>query len=443
MQSYAPAGAILALATAVQLVLASRWGLLADEAYYAYWSEHLALGYYDQPPLIAWMVALGRTLGGHHEVALRAPAILAGVVGSLALYTQQRRPLWLIWWIAVPPLCWLTFFATPDAPLLAFWSIGLAGAIAGGRGWWLAGIAGALATSSKYSGLAMFPLALLGTRDRSRDVAIGAALHGLLLVPHLVWLAQHDFVSVRFQLGEGLLHPHAPGLLGPPLVVLQQVGVLTPLLAIAVVWAWFVPTTDRATRVGWWTSAPLVVFFLLASLGGPPEAHWLAPAWIGSGLLLARATGPLDRLVWVGAGTGILASVALIAHVEIGLIRIPDDPANRVREGRELAQQVGAWALPEGVGLREPGVERAIPVFTERYQEASLLRWYGGFAASAHPDCGRPNAFQERPEGSFLFVRPPTTHPPTCVATGTRRALVGQDLQGRIVGRWDLFESAE
>lgn len=437
MRSWAP---VLVIATGLQLWIAARFSLLADEAYYATWGEALAWGYYDQPPLIAVCFRIASWLG-HTELAVRVPAIAAGLIGwaAMARVTGSRFATW--WWIGVPPLVWLTLFSTPDAPLLAAWSVGIAAAIAGGPWWWLVGLAGGLATLGKYTGLALFPLAWLGARDRDRHVLGGLIVHLVVIAPHLLWLAGHDFVSVRFQLGEGLLHPHTPGWTGPLQVVAQQLGVLTPLTAAAIAWVWVrPPDRDRTTRIAWSTSAPLVLFFGLASIGGPPEAHWPAPAWIGAGILLAKARGRLERLAWAGLGVGVLASVLLAAHGLFRIVPLRLDPADRVAEGPLLAEAVGAWALPDGVGLREPGVERAMPVYTERYQEAALIRWYAGIPAHTHPDCGRPNTLAARPEGAFLFVRPPTTHPPTCVEAGARHQLVAQAPGGPVVGRWDLFE---
>ena len=47
-------GVVLVL---VRVALAAQLGLLADEAYYVMWSRDLAWGYFDQPPLLAAMLA--------------------------------------------------------------------------------------------------------------------------------------------------------------------------------------------------------------------------------------------------------------------------------------------------------------------------------------------------------------------------------------------------
>src|SRR6202022_3042573 len=54
--------------------------LYPDEAQYWVWSQHLALGYYSKPPLVAWLIALTTGLFGDSELAVRlsAPLLHAG-----------------------------------------------------------------------------------------------------------------------------------------------------------------------------------------------------------------------------------------------------------------------------------------------------------------------------------------------------------------------------
>ncbi|MCB9678548.1 MAG: glycosyltransferase family 39 protein [Alphaproteobacteria bacterium] len=443
--------AAIAVVAACKAVLATRWDLLADEAYYALWSEHLALGYYDQPPLIAWILAATRAVLGDHDVALRLPAILAGCAGAAALlHWAKDRVLLAAWWVGIPSLAWLTGFATPDAFLLGCWAGAMSAAILGGPAWLLAGACVALGVYAKYTAILLLPLLWAGTGDwKSPWMWAGSALAALLLIPHAGWLASHDWVSVRFQLREGLVNPDAPGLTGPLGVVGQQLGVATPFGVLLGTAGLARAPLDRVDRVAWWCSAPVGMVFLLASFGGPPEAHWLAPFWIGVGLLASRGTAWMQRAGWLAVGTGLAGSALLVTHAEVGVVPLRIDPADRVREGRPLASSVAGWALPLGVGPREPRAVEATPVLTERYQEAALIWWYTGIPAAAYPGCGRRDQFDlwgvEVPE-TFLFVRPHTSGDAICPdathASKTRHPLEGRDIRGRVVGRWDLFEVA-
>ena len=73
----------------LNLLQASFTELLYDEAYYWYYAQNPAWGYFDHPPMVAWMIALGGLfLKG--ELGVRLLSCLMGT-GTLAL-------LWLPWW---------------------------------------------------------------------------------------------------------------------------------------------------------------------------------------------------------------------------------------------------------------------------------------------------------------------------------------------------------
>jgi len=66
---------ILAL-VALRLVAAAFTPLTFDEAYYWMWSKHLAGGYYDHPPMVAFVIRLGTMTAGDTELGVRLASIL-------------------------------------------------------------------------------------------------------------------------------------------------------------------------------------------------------------------------------------------------------------------------------------------------------------------------------------------------------------------------------
>ncbi len=454
---------------ALKLALGAHHQLMADEAYYWVWSQDPALGYYDQPPLIAWLIA-ATTVLTDAEWAVRLGAVGAGVVGSVALLGAARdKELLLLWWTA-PPLLFLTLFSTSDAPLLACWALTLAAAHRGGRWWLVAGLFGGLAVLSKYTGVAVLPLAVLaaGPRDwRTPWPWAGLGTMGLILVPHLGWLATHGWVSVDFQLHEGLLHATSPGLMGPLAVLRDQALVLTPLAFIAACWwlvaaarraltSWSSPAVgDRAVRLAWLTAAPVLALFLLASLSAPPEAHWPAIAWVSVGLGLSWSTGPLHKLAWVGGWLALLLGLALGVHSLTPLVPLPPggDPTTRLEEGEALGSFVAAWACPPGAELEpRPGGSSCgaeVGVYTERYQEASLIRYYTGIPARTLPGCARDSQFDAMVlpplADRALMLRPSTGGPDLCTDSQWPERSGAHELRpvddhGRLIGTWQLFE---
>lgn len=444
---------VVALVAAAKVALASRLGLMADEALYRMWAQRLDLGYFDQPPGIAWLLAATAWLGDG-PVATRAVPIALGAVVVVALRAAAGDAVrWAVWAAGLPVLFGLTFAATPDAGLLAGWAGALAGAIAGGpTGWVLAGLCGGGATLCKYTGAAVVPLAMLAVPDDRKTPWpwVGLALAVGLWTPNLVWNALHDGVTLRFQAGEGWFHPQAPGLVGLVLQPLGQLAVATPLAglagfgAAAVGWR----ATSRAQRIAWWTSAPVVAFFWLSAPFGPPEAHWPAPAWLGLGVWLSWDAGWLGRLAAVGGWLGALATAGLAGQLVQPWLGLSDDPADRFAAGPVLGAWVRDWAIPAAA----EGTQPAQLVWTERYQEAAWIDAYAGpVRAHVFPGCGRPNQFDlwPAPEAgeTALFVRPSTSGPLVCLpppwrVIGGPHRLQGRDAHGRPVGDWQLFEVA-
>jgi 4-amino-4-deoxy-L-arabinose transferase-like glycosyltransferase len=447
--------ALLGVLAVAKLALAAHLALLPDEAYYWLWSRQLAAGYFDQPPLIAWMIAATSVLG-HGELQVRVGAVACGLVVPIALWPHAADRVRLVAISALPVLFGLTLVATPDAPLLAAWAVALSAAIAGGRWWVLAGAAAGLAFESKYTGLAVLPLAIAAAGPGDWKTPwpwIGSALAAVIAVPNLAWNAQHEWISFAFQLHEGITNPHPPGWTGPLQVILDQLLVATPLVALAGV-GWAITAVprlreDRDLRIAWATSVPLLGLFVVASVGGPPEAHWPAPMWVGAGLGLANATGRLGRAADVGAWLGVLASAVIAVHAVRPVLYIEPDPGTRFTEGPLVAEAMGEWALPAGRAPLGGDPSGATPVYTERYQEAALIAFYTGIPARRFPGCGRSDQFDlwEEPPlpAHALFVRPWVNGPTLCTdddypdRSGPNR-IAGLDAWGRAAGAWQVWE---
>src|SRR5260221_12145047 len=73
--------------TLVRLFFGMLLSPFPDETYYWDWSRHLAFGYYDHPPVIAWLIAAGNWLAGlfganASPLAIRLFPVIAGGAGS-------------------------------------------------------------------------------------------------------------------------------------------------------------------------------------------------------------------------------------------------------------------------------------------------------------------------------------------------------------------------
>src|SRR5438876_10906812 len=81
--------AVLAL-VALRLVAAAFTPLTFDEAYYWMWSKHLAGGYYDHPPMVAFVVRAGTMIAGDTEFGVRLVSILLALPMSFAIYRSTE-----------------------------------------------------------------------------------------------------------------------------------------------------------------------------------------------------------------------------------------------------------------------------------------------------------------------------------------------------------------
>ena len=87
----------IAFAAFAAFLLGIRWlvagaaGLSHDEAYYWQWSRQLDWGYYDHPPMVAYLIFAGRALLGESELAVRFWSVALGVAGLWLIASMARR----------------------------------------------------------------------------------------------------------------------------------------------------------------------------------------------------------------------------------------------------------------------------------------------------------------------------------------------------------------
>ncbi|NRD59720.1 glycosyltransferase family 39 protein, partial [Corallococcus exiguus] len=144
---------LVGLGVGVRLALALGTDVYFDETYYWQWAQHLAWGYFDHPPMVAWLIA---------ALGIRGTALLCGLGTGVAVWGlaldvyRSRDAAWraLALWSAVPVGILSGVWATPDSPMLLFWALGLWALYR--EKWVLAGLTCGLALLSKY------PSVLLG-----------------------------------------------------------------------------------------------------------------------------------------------------------------------------------------------------------------------------------------------------------------------------------------
>lgn len=221
--------AVLAL-LALKLAFALGAPPNADECYYFLWGQHLQLSYRDHSPMVGWGEAVGAALFGWNYLGLRIATFLTAGASIFLFRLWARRlspanaatlfwmmlaayfasPLFLFTSTNVYPDHFLVFFLLAASYFLT----GFLGSWRGGggndfRGLYLAALMMGLAGLSKYNAI-FFPLALIGVLAanrrwrgifRSPHLYLAGALALLIVSPVLIWNAQHDFISFKWQFG--------------------------------------------------------------------------------------------------------------------------------------------------------------------------------------------------------------------------------------------------
>ncbi len=213
--------AVMAGMTIIRIVYADALDLRTDEAYYWTWSKELQLCFLDHPPVIAWFIRLGTALFGDTNLGVRFAGILAMAATQLLLadivrrVTHDVRAVVLAVLLPEAALYYGLLMAkvAPDIAAIPFalamvWALVRLSESKDGRWWLVAGLFGGLALLSKFTVLMLLPgvaAFLLVPPWRNRWLSspypwCGALIALAVFSPVLIWNAQHDWASFRFQL---------------------------------------------------------------------------------------------------------------------------------------------------------------------------------------------------------------------------------------------------
>ena len=329
----------LALLTAFRLYYAQTVPLSEDEGYYWDWSRRLDWGYFDQGPMVAWLIRCGTLLFGHTELGVRFAPIMLSLGMSLFLYDFMRRfwkdPVMAFWSVTAMNLSLLfsvgAVLMTYDTPQAFFWTMGLyfiARAIFEERRllWYPAGLAVGAAILAKYSAgmLPVLTLAFLAFNKEkrhwlaSKEPWLASLLAGLILLPNIWWNAGHLWVSFGNTLrhaGGGEINFTTFEFIG------AEMGLIGPIFSGFLVWglwrAWgMAKKGDALMAFLLWTSLPVLFIFTLLSTQSRMQPNWPAMGYLSAIPAGTAAIWPLIKSRkklrgWAAAGL-ITSLVALV-----------------------------------------------------------------------------------------------------------------------------------
>ena len=319
---------VLALA---RIALAANVPLSEDEAYYWTWSRHLAWGYVDHPPAVAWLIALAAPWGRASGL-VRLPFVLAYALAALALGAAARRlsgsgragALAALAFALVPETKVVLGEALPDGPYVLAWSCTVwcaaeLGTAPQSRRWTLLlGLSLGAALLSRFFAWALVAgvVASLGRAPQARkSLATALALALALYAPFVLWNATHGWANVAFT----FQHRQALGALSPQISALSSERAA---LYAALIWvvAYAVAWRPRIGLIAW-TALPLATALAVLGAFTTVESYWLlgpfASLCVGIGIALDRASTGVRRTLGVAWSLSFVYALATLAFFAV------------------------------------------------------------------------------------------------------------------------------
>jgi 4-amino-4-deoxy-L-arabinose transferase-like glycosyltransferase len=400
-----------------------------DEIYYWLWSRHLAAGYYDHPPAIAFVIRAGTALFGDTAFGARsggialvsAATICIGRTASLLAGRREDgvRAALFFNLMLMPTISAIPIF--PDAaelPCCAAFMWALAELAVSRNGWWwlVAGVFAGLGLLSKFT---MFffgagaLLWLLVDKDarpwlKTAWPWVGGAVALILFLPDLVWNAQHGWETFDMQFGR-IVRGHAK-LWYFPAFVGRQIFCASPIILFF------------ALRGFWWECkaheksllpalvVPSIAYFTIHSLHDNVSMNWIS--FVYPALAVAAADGfRSDRdPKWIRAAAIPIAALILALSYAEGFFRfVPLDPANKRVAAVNQESDAGMRELAAQIS-RDATVLGAHALVTADYRTTAWLKFYlptpipviAAIEEFRYPDSPRPTAADL--SGTLLYV---------------------------------------
>ena len=324
----------------VHLYAGRYYGYFVDELYYLACSRHLAWGYVDQPPLIAVITWLARSLLGDSLPAIRFFPAVAGAaeVALTALIARElggkrfAQGLAALAALVAPAVLVGDSLLTMNAFEPLFW-MGCAYLFirivktGDPKLWVWFGILAGVGLENKYSMLifgAGIVIGLILTPQRrsllSPWIWVGGAIAFLIFLPNLLWNIHHHFPFLEIQANIRRSGRDVP--LGPIAFFAQEILTMLPLslpIWLAGLWFFFFSKPGKPFRaLGWaWVFTAAVIVRM------SPRIYYLFPAFpllFAGGSVMWEAWLERARYHWLKI---VYAALMVVAGAVLSPLVIP------------------------------------------------------------------------------------------------------------------------
>ena len=356
-------------------------GLLFDEAYYWYYAQQLEWGYFDHPPMVAWIIASSNFIQGELGVRLLFIGLHLGSIALLydTLQSDTRiKPLYFLGLLLCFPLFqYYGFLALPDSPFLFFTALFF---------WayrrflsqedyimpFVLGISMAGMMYSKYYGFLLIFGVLFSNLNllKNRRAWLALIFSVLLYTPHLMWQIETNFESLLFHLNERPNHAYnfsefTLGYFLNVLTVFGLMGILIFPLSLKE------PKTDLFKKAAWYAALFVICFFFLSSFSKKTQAQWFLPIVIPLFLLTYQSTEhKLEQKKYLRIL--LLSNLIILCVGRLFLAFENLSPISLETHGH--SKWVNALAQKAG--------DKPV-LFKNSYQRASIYQFYSGHKASS------------------------------------------------------------
>ena len=205
---------ILGIWLFINILQAAFTGLHSDESYYWMYSQHLAWGYFDHPPMIAFLIFLGDSVM-HNELGVRLFVIVLSTLTMamiMNVLNEKKDLLFLSLFILSFPLVHTHiggFMALPDTPLIFFTLLFYLGykkfvAKPNLKMSLVMALLAAAMIYSKYHAFVALGLIVLSNLKllKNKYFWITVIVAVLLLTPHILWQIDNHFPTFKYHLSD-------------------------------------------------------------------------------------------------------------------------------------------------------------------------------------------------------------------------------------------------
>lgn len=271
--------------------------LIYDEAYYWYYAQNLDWGYFDHPPMVAFLIKLS-SFFFNGELGVRLMSCILGIGTVALLWTiveHEKKKDYVIHFFlllfAMPLLNVYGFLTLPDTPLLFFTALFLLTykrflKVASIGNTIFLGLTMTALMYSKYHAVLVIFFVLLSNlkllKNKYAWMAVAIAL--LAYLPHFLWLYENDLVTIKYHLFErpNQAYSFEGFTLGYLLNLVVNFGLIFPFAY----WALFKKKANgNFDKALLFLSYGIILFFLISSFQRRTQTQWVIVICIPMALL--------------------------------------------------------------------------------------------------------------------------------------------------------------